>query len=50
MRSSRVQRPNLPPEQSFDHQVQIGGEIGLACARGRRVRAHHEQATLRKRG
>jgi hypothetical protein len=41
--------PNLPPQQPADHQVQIRGEIGLACVRGRSVCAHHKKATARKR-
>jgi hypothetical protein len=41
--------PNLPPQQPADHQVQIRGEIGLACVRGRGIRAHHKKATARKR-
>jgi hypothetical protein len=49
MRSLLAQRPNLPPQQSSKHQVQISGEIRLARAGGRRVRAHHEEATLRER-
>jgi hypothetical protein len=49
-RSFLAQRPNLPPEQSFDYQVEIGGHIRLACARGRRVGAQYEQATPRERG
>jgi hypothetical protein len=41
--------PNLPPQQPADHQVQIRGEIRLACVRGRGIRAHHKKATARKR-
>jgi hypothetical protein len=33
-RSFLAQRPNLPPEQSSEHQVQIGGKIRLARASG----------------
>jgi hypothetical protein len=40
--------PNLLPQQSFHHQVQISGQIWLAYPRGRRVRAQHKQATARK--
>jgi hypothetical protein len=40
--------PNLPPQQPTDHQVQIRGEIWLACVRGRGVCAHHKKATARK--
>jgi hypothetical protein len=47
---SLVQRPNLPPQQSSDNQVKIGGEIRLACASGRRMRTQYEQATPGKRG
>ena len=50
MRSFLAQRPNLPPEQSSKNQVEIGGQISLACASGRRMSAHHEEATPRKRG
>ena len=42
-------RPNLPPQQPAYHQVQIRGEIRLACVRGRGVRAHHKKATAGKR-
>jgi hypothetical protein len=41
-------RPNLPPQQPADDQIQIRGEILLACARGDSVRAHHKKATARK--
>jgi hypothetical protein len=50
MRSLPAQRPNLPPQQSSERQVKIGGQICLAYACGRWVRAHHELATLRERG
>jgi hypothetical protein len=40
--------PNLPPQQPADHQIQIRGEIWLACVRGRSVCAHHKKATARK--
>ena len=40
--------PNLPLQQPTDHQVQIRGEIWLACVRGRSVCAHHKKATARK--
>jgi hypothetical protein len=43
-RSSPMQRPNLPPQQSSQNQVQIDGKIRLARHRGRRVRANHEKA------
>jgi hypothetical protein len=43
-----VQRPNLPPQQSVYHQVQIGGQIRLACGRGRRIGADHKKATCRQ--
>jgi hypothetical protein len=42
-------RPNLPPQQPAYDQVQIRGEIRLACVRGRGVRAHHKKATARQR-
>jgi hypothetical protein len=42
-------RPSLPPQQPAYHQVQIRGEIRLACVRGRGVRAHHKKATAGKR-
>jgi hypothetical protein len=42
-------RPNLPLQQPAYHQVQICGEIRLACVRGRSVCAHHKKATARKR-
>jgi len=45
MRSFLAQRPNLPPQQSSEHQVKIGGQICLACACGGRMRPQHEQAT-----
>jgi hypothetical protein len=41
-------RPNLPPQQLIDHQIQISGEIWLAGARGHRIRTHHKKATARK--
>jgi hypothetical protein len=50
MRSFFAQRPNLPPQQSSDYQVEIGGQIRLAYASGCRMRAQDEQATPRKRG
>jgi hypothetical protein len=50
MRSFLAQRPNLPPQESSENQVKIGGQIRLACARGGRMRPQHEQATPRKRG
>jgi hypothetical protein len=43
-----MQRPNLPPQQPVHHQVQIGGEIRLACGRGRRIGANHKKATFRQ--
>jgi len=42
-------RPNLPPQQPAYHQVQIRGEIRLACVRGCGVCAHHKKATARQR-
>jgi hypothetical protein len=50
MRSFLAQRPNLPPQESSEHQVKIGGQICLACASGGRMRPQHEQATPRERG
>lgn len=49
-RSFLAQRPNLPPKQSSDNQVEIGGKIRLACTSGCRVRTQHKQATPRERG
>ncbi len=49
-RSFLAQCPNLPPQQSSDHQVEIGGQIRLACASGCRMRAQYEQATPGERG
>ena len=49
-RSFLAQRPYLPPEQSSDNQVKIGGKIRLACARGCRMGAQYEEATPRERG
>jgi len=43
-----MQRPNLPPQQPAHHQIQIGGQIRLACGRGRRIGADHKQATCRE--
>jgi hypothetical protein len=45
-----AQRPNLPPHQSSEHQVEIGDEIRLACTSGSRMGTHHEQATSGQRG
>ncbi len=50
MRSFLAQRPNLPPQQSSENQVKIGGQICLACASGGRMSPQHEQATPGKRG
>jgi hypothetical protein len=50
MRSFLAQRPNLPPQQSSENQVKIGGQICLACACGGRMRPQYEQATPRKPG
>ncbi len=49
MRSLRA-RPNLPPQQSSKHQVEIGSKIRLACASGGRVGTQYEQATPGKHG
>jgi hypothetical protein len=43
-----MQRPNLPPKQSLENQVQISGEINLARRCGRGIRPDHEKATRRK--
>ena len=43
------QRLTLPPKQRFDYQVEVGGEIRLACGRTPRIGAYHQQATFRKR-
>jgi len=43
-----MQRPNLPPQQPVHHQIQIGGQIRLACGRSRRIGADHKQATCRE--
>ena len=50
MRSLLAQRPNLPPQESSENQVKIGGQIHLACARSGRMRPQYEQATPRKPG
>jgi hypothetical protein len=42
-------RPTLPPKQSLEHQVELGGQIRLACGSGPGTGAHHQQATFRKR-
>ena len=47
--SSRSLRPTLPPKQSSDNQVEIGGEIRLACGSGPGIGTYHQQATFRKR-
>jgi hypothetical protein len=47
---SYLTRPNLPPQQSSKHQVEIGGKIRLACASGGRMSAQHEQAAPGKAG
>jgi hypothetical protein len=43
------QRLTLPPKQCSDYQVEVGGEIRLACGRTPRIGAYHQQATFRKR-
>jgi hypothetical protein len=50
MRSFLAQRPNLPPQQSSENQVEIGGQIGLAYASGGRMCTQHQQATPREPG
>jgi len=47
--SSPTQCPTLPPQQCAEYQVELGGEIRLACGRRLRVGAYHKQATSRKR-
>ena len=47
--SSPTLHPALPPQQSAEYQVEIGGEIRLACGRGPGIGAYHKQATSRKR-
>jgi hypothetical protein len=47
---SLAQRPNLPPQQSSENQVKIGGKIRLAGASGRRMCPQYEQTTPGKRG
>jgi hypothetical protein len=47
---SLLARPNLPPEQSSEHQVKIGGEIRLACACGRRMSTQYQERIPGKRG
>ncbi len=49
-RSFLAQRPNLPPQQSFHHQVKIGGQIRLAYASSCRIGTQYEHATPRERG
>jgi hypothetical protein len=50
MRSFLAQRPNLPPQESSENQVKIGGQICLAYASGGRMCPQHEKATPRKPG
>jgi hypothetical protein len=47
---SYLTRPNLPPQQSSEHQVKIGGQIRLACTSGGRMSAHHERGPPGKAG
>jgi hypothetical protein len=42
--------PNLPPQQSSEHQVEIGGKIRLACNRGSRMGTQHQETTPGERG
>jgi hypothetical protein len=44
-----AKRPTLPPQQYAEYQVELGGEIRLACGRRPGIGAHHKQATSRKR-
>jgi hypothetical protein len=41
---------SLPPQQSVEYQVKIGGQIRLADARSGRVGTHYEHATAREIG
>ncbi len=34
-------RSNLPPEKLVHHQVEIGGQIRVACCRSPGTGAHH---------
>ena len=38
----------MPPKQSFDYQVEVGGEIRLASRGRARRSAHYKQATSRQ--
>jgi len=38
-------RPNLPPNQPAEHQIEFGGEISLACTRCPGIGADDKQAT-----
>ncbi len=50
MRSFLAQRPNLPPQQSSENQVKIGGQLCLAYASGGRMSPQYQEATLREPG
>jgi hypothetical protein len=49
IRCSPARHPALPPKQSSDYQVEVGGEIRLAGRSRARCRAQHKQATSRQR-
>jgi hypothetical protein len=40
-----MSRPNLPPKQPAEYQIEIGGEISLACVRCPGISADDKQAT-----
>jgi len=40
-----LSRPNLPPKQPAEHQIELGGEISLACIRCPGISADDKQAT-----
>jgi len=41
--------PALPPQQCAEYQVEIGGEVRLACGGRPGIGTYHKQATSRKR-
>jgi hypothetical protein len=43
-------RPNLPPQQSSEHQVEIGGKFRLACTCGSRMGTQHQLTAPGERG
>ncbi len=40
-----MSRPNLPPKQPAEHQIELGGEISLACVRCPGIGTDDKQAT-----